>query len=200
MTKIEKLLSETPQTVFTIDDLAVLWNQPDRPRLARVVNYYVRTGRLHSVHKGVYALMEDYSPHEAAIKVFPPAYISFTTALGLHGAYFQYERNIHTMAQASKTITLKNGHTFVYHQLKDKILLNQEGIEKSDSFWLASLERAICDTSYLVPSFAFEYVQRADPGKLISLATIYDNQALVTRIRELCVVIEEIRNEETSVA
>jgi len=200
MTKIEKLLSGAPQTVFTIDDLAVLWNMPDRPRLARGVNYYVRTGRLHSVHKGVYALKEDYSLHEAAIKIFPPAYISFTTALGLHGAYFQYERNIHTMAQASKTITLKNGQTFVYHQLKDMVLLNQEGVEKTDGFWLASLERAICDTSYLVPSFAFEHVERADPGKLLALAAIYDNQALITRIRELCVVIEEIRSEEASVA
>ena len=195
MTKIEPLLAAAPQTIFTIDDLAVRWNMPDRPRLARLANYYVRAGRLHSVHNGVYALRSEYSPHEAAIKLFPPAYISFTTALALHGAHFQYERDIHAMAGASKRITLANGQTYVYHQLKDEALLNREGVEKTDGYWLSSLERAICDTSYLVPGFPFEHIDRADPGKLRELARIYDNQALAGRISELSAAIEETRIE-----
>ena len=193
MTKIETLLSAAPQTVFTIDDLGVLWQMPERHKLARLVNYYVRTGRLHSIRRGVYALKEDYPVHEAAVKLFPPAYISFTTALGLHGAYFQYERDIHAMAQASKTIRLPNGQAYIYHQLKDAILLNREGIEKTDGFWLASLERAICDTSQLVPSFVFEHLGRVDPEKLQALAAIYDNQSLRKRIRALCAEIEADR-------
>lgn len=192
-TKIETLYSAAPQTIFTVDDLAILWSMPDRPKLARLVNYYVRAGRLHSVRRGVYALKANYSPLEAAIKIFPPAYISFTTALGLHGAHFQYERNVHAMARASKTVELKNGQSFVYHQLKDEILFNEDGIEKTDGYWLASLERAICDTSYLAPNFAFEHLDRADPDKLGKLAPLYDNQALVERIEELCKVIEEER-------
>lgn len=199
-TKIERLFAEAAQTVFTLDDLGILWNMPNRPRLARLVNYYVRTGRLYSVHKGVYTLKENYSPHEAAIKIFPPAYISFTTALGLHGTYFQYERNIHAMARASKRITVKSGQTFVYHQIKDEVLLNREDVEKTDGYWLASIERAICDISYLVPSFIFEHLDRADPDKLLALAPIYGNQALVKRIRKLCTIIEETRTEEASYA
>src|SRR3990172_5467910 len=117
MTKIEILLAAAPQTVFTIDDLGILWTMSDRPRLARLANYYVRIGRLHSVHKGVYALRENYSQLEAAVKIFPPAYISFTTALGHHGAYSQYEHDIHAMARASKTVTLPDGQTLHYHQL-----------------------------------------------------------------------------------
>lgn len=193
MTKMEILLSAAPQTVFSIDDLGVLWQMPERRKLARLVNYYVRTGRLHSVRRGVYALHEEYSPQEAAIKLFPPAYISYTTALGLHGATFQFERDIHAMARASKTIKLSDGRVYVYHQLKDEILLNREGVEKRDGYWLASLERAICDTSYLVPGFVFEHLDRVDPEKLQALVTIYKNQALRKRIQALCAEIQADR-------
>jgi predicted transcriptional regulator of viral defense system len=198
MTKIEILLSAAPQTVFTINDLGVLWQIPERHKLARLVNYYVRTGRLYSVRRGVYALNEDYSPHEAAVKLFPPAYISYTTALGLHGAYFQYERDIHAMARASKTIQLPGGQVYVYHQLKDAILLNRDGIEKHDGFWLATLERAICDTSHLAPGFAFEHLDRADPKKLQALAAIYGNQSLRKRIQAISAEIEADQSRGSS--
>ncbi|MBM3146245.1 MAG: hypothetical protein FJ010_14975 [Chloroflexi bacterium] len=189
-TKIELLLSSAPQTTFTIDDLAVLWSMPERYKLVRLVNYYVRTGRLYSIRRGVYTLKEDYSPLEAAIKLSPPAYISSTTALGIHGAYFQYESDLHVMARSSKTIRLSSGQTFVYHRLKDEILLNRQGVEKVDNYWLASLERAICDTSYLTPSFVFEHLERVEVDELRRLASIYDNHALVKRIEALCAVIE----------
>ena len=50
---------------------------------------------------------------------------------------------------------------------------------------LASLERAICDTSYLVPSFVFEYMNQADPDELLRLSKIYANKALARRIEKL---------------
>jgi len=200
MTKIETLLRVAPQTIFTINDLGILWMMPDRHKLARLINYYVRIGRLHGVRRGVYALNERYSLHEAAVKIFPPAYISFTTALALHGAYFQYERDIHLMAQASKTVSLQSGQSFVYHQLKPEILLNLDGIKKTDGYWLASPERAICDTTYLVPLFRFEQVERVETDQLRRLAALYKNQALITRIEALCSEIEKLRDGEQAYA
>ena len=183
-TKPELLLS-IPQNVFTVDDLAVLWRISDRSRLWELIKYYVRTGRLHTIQRGVYAKTDHYSPFEAAIKLFPPAYISFTTALAYHGVFFQYSSEVHCMATASKRLETANGHVFVYHQLKNNVLLNQQGIQKTDGSWIASLERAICDTSYLVPSFPFEHLDNVDEGKLEGILSIYDNKALQNRIKRM---------------
>ena len=189
-TKAELLLT-TSQTVYTVDDLAVLWQMPDRSRLWESIKYYLRTNRIISLQRGVYSLTENYSPFEAAVKLFPPAYVSFTTALAYHGVLFHYSSEIHAMAQASKRLEIDGGRVYVYHQLKNDVLLNQQGIEKSNSFWIATLERAICDTSYLVPSYPFENVNRADPQKLEQLSKIYGNKALQSRIIKISALIRE---------
>lgn len=190
MTKAELLLSSS-QTVFTVDDLAVLWQMTDRSRLWESIKYYLRTNRLHSIQRGVYALSEDYSPFEAAVKLFPPAYISYTSALAYHGAFFQYSSEIHVMAQASKRLKVMSGQVFIYHQLKNYILLNQMGIEKLDGYWMATLERAICDTSYLVPSFVFEHLDNVNPQILEQLSKLYGNKSLQNRIKRIISIIRE---------
>lgn len=190
MTKAELLLSAS-QTVFTVDDLAILWHMTDRSRLWESIKYYLRTNRLHSIQRGVYALSEDYSPFEAAVKLFPPAYISYTTALAYHGASFQYSSEIHLMAQASKRLEVRGGQVFIYHQLKNEILLNQKGVEKKDGYWMATLERAICDTSYLVPSFVFEHLDNVNPVELEQLSKLYGNKALQYRIKRIVSILRE---------
>jgi predicted transcriptional regulator of viral defense system len=188
-TKAELLLS-TSQTVFTVDDLAILWQIPDRFRLWEVIKYYVRTNRLYRIQRGVYALSENYSLFEAAIKLFPPSYISFTTALAQHGVMYQYSSKVHVMAQASKRLKISNGQIIVYHQLKNDILLNKKGVEKIDGYWIASLERAICDTSYLVPNFSFEHWGNADPNYLNDIAKLY-GKALQRRIMRIATLIRD---------
>ena len=191
-TKAEMLLS-APQTVFTVDDLAVLWQMPDRSKLWESIKYYVHTGRLYSIQRGVYAISKEYSLFEAGVKLFSPAYVSFTTALAHHGMLFQYSSEIQLMAQASKQIELSTGQVFVYHQLKNEILFNQQGIEKTDNYWIADLERAICDTSYLVPNFAFEHLRNVDLQKLQLTAKIYNNKALEKRIEQVISLAKEER-------
>jgi len=188
-TKAEILLS-VPQTVFTVDDLAVLWQMPNRSKLWESIKYYVRTNRLHKIQRGVYVLSEEYSPFEAAVKLFPPAYISYTSALAYHGAFFQYSSEIHLMAQTSKRLEVGE-QVFVYHQLKNVALLNQRGVEKVEGYWIASLERAICDTSYLVPGFVFEYLGNANPERLEQLSKLYGNTALQNRIKQIIAAIME---------
>lgn len=189
-TKAEILLS-VPQSVFTVDDLAVLWKMPDRSKLWESIKYYLRTQRLYSIQRGVYALAEDFAPFEVGVKLFPPAYISFSTALAHHGVIFQYDSAIHLMAQASKRLEISTGQVFIYHQLKNDVLLNQRGIEKVDGYWIAGLERAICDTSYLVPGFVFEHPGNANPKKLERIARLYSNKALEKRIRQIASRISE---------
>lgn len=190
-TKAEILLS-VPQTVFTVDDLAVLWQMPDRSKLWESIKYYVRTKRLYSIQRGVYALAEDYSLFEAGVKLFPPAYVSFITALAHHGVLFQYSSVVHLMAQASKRIEI-DGRIFEYHQLKNEILFNQLGIDKVDNYWISSLERAVCDTSYLVPNFVFEHLRNVDFQQLELIAKIYHNKALEKRIERIISITKEER-------
>ena len=101
-TKSELLLS-VPQTVFTVDDLAILWQISDRSRLWESIKYYVRTNRLYNMQRGVYALSEDYSPFEAAVKLVPPAYIPFITSLAHHGAFFPYSSEVNAISLKSST-------------------------------------------------------------------------------------------------
>ena len=189
-TKMEILLT-SPQTVFTVDDLAVLWKMADRSKLWESIKYYLRTGRLRLIQRGIYSIADDYSPFEAAVKIFPPAYISHITALAFHGAYFQYTDEIHVMAQTSKRIDLPDGRPIIYHQLKNEMLLNQDGVYKHDGVWMAGLERAICDTFYLGPGFVFEHIEKADLQELARLSLLYDNRALVGRIRKLISILQE---------
>jgi predicted transcriptional regulator of viral defense system len=190
MTKIEILL-KSPQKVFTVDDLAVMWQMPDRRKLAEVIKYYVRVRRLSKVFRGVYTLDEDYSELELAVNIFPPAYISYITALGIHGISFQYYESIHVMATASKTITLQSGKKVIFHQLKDEILIDQIGLQKEEGYLIASPERTICDTLYLRPTYTFDHLGGINIETLRAMVAIYRNQALTKRIEKLIPLIQQ---------
>ena len=184
MTKMEKLL-RSAQKVFTVNDLAVLWQSTNRRRLFEIIKYYVRVGRLYTISRGVYATEPQSNNLEVAMKLFSPAYISYVTALGIHGINFQYDASIHAMASASKTIRIFSGETFVYHQIKARILFNEAGLIKEAEYWIASPERAICDTLYLSPDFYFDHPNTLNVEKIRSLVSIYRNAALIKRVNEL---------------
>ncbi|KUK79862.1 MAG: hypothetical protein XD95_0076 [Microgenomates bacterium 39_7] len=184
MTKIEKLLT-SEQRVFTVDDLAVLWNMPDRKKLWESIKYYLRSERLKKIYSGVYVLADrEYDQLELAVNLFTPAYISFHTALAIHGVNFQYYSEVHAMALASKKIQF-NGQSFVYHQLKDEIFFNELGIEQKTAYKIASIERAVCDTLYLMPSMTFDVLDGVNPNKLQQVAQIYDNKSLIKKAQKL---------------
>lgn len=190
MTKIEILL-KSPQKVFTVDDLAVMWQIPDRRKLAEVIKYYIRVCRLSKVFRGVYTLDQDYSELELAVHIFPPAYISFITALGIHGITFQYYESIHVMATASKTISLPSEKKIIFHQLKDEILFDKTGLQKEGNYLIASPERTICDTLYLKPTYTFDHLGGIDIEILSEVVAIYRNQALTNRINKLIPLIQQ---------
>jgi len=181
--KISQLLRQG-KTIFSIDDLAVIWQISERRKLVEIIKYYLRTGQLVSVRRGVYALDEKYSPLEAAQKIFPPCYISCHTALALHGINFQYYETIHCMAAKGKIVTLPE-QTIVYHQLKDELLFNETGLVWQDNYLLAGPERAIIDALYLHPDSVFDHLASIDSDLLLALAQIYDKQSIIRKVRLL---------------
>lgn len=159
-----------------MQDLAVLWGVSDEVSLYSNISYYVKTGRLLKVHKGVYVLGE-YTSFELGQKLLPPSYISFYTALAAHGIIFQLYEEKHYMALVSKRIKVNN-ETFVYHKLKAEIFFDQTGIVNEGNYLIAGPERAICDSLYLVPGLAFDSLFGVDKQKLSDVVKIYHNTRL----------------------
>lgn len=188
-TKRIEILHKSGKNVFTLDDVAILWRVEDRRKLIESVKSYVRRKRIFSPHRGIYILDKAYNPFELAQKVISPSYISLYTALALHGVIFQHYSEIHCFAPYSKIIEI-GGQKYVYHKMNLQILLNPEGIIQKNNYWIASPERAVCDSLYLNKSFAFDNILNLKVRKLVKISKIYRNQRLVRNIQSL---IKEIK-------
>jgi predicted transcriptional regulator of viral defense system len=175
--KIEQLLA-SPQTIFTVQDLGVLWQVTDKTALYSNIQYYLRVGKLKRVHKGIYALsVKEYNSFELAQKLIRPSYISFYTALEVHGITFQVYSAIHSVALKSKQLTV-NQEKFIYHQLKEKVFYDSLGIEDKTTYLIAGPERAICDSLYLSPGLSFDSLDDINLVFLSQVSKIYNNQRL----------------------
>lgn len=85
-----KAILRSKQTVFTFKDLLLVWDGTDVDIARKRVNYYIQTGCLCSIRRGIYAKDKNHDRFELATKIFTPAYISFETVLGSAGITFQY--------------------------------------------------------------------------------------------------------------
>lgn len=135
-------------TVWSLDDLRVLWREVDVNALRGKAKYYADRQRLLRVRKGIYALSRDYNPYELAQKLIRPSYISLESALRAHGVIRQYSSVITCIALYPREI-LVDGRTYRYHQMKGDILACPVGIEQRANYAMATPERAICDALYL---------------------------------------------------
>jgi predicted transcriptional regulator of viral defense system len=187
MTKIEKLLNSSLH-VFTVQDLAVVWGISDKLKLWNNIRYYLRSNRLKRIHRGLY-VVGAYTSFEVAQKLITPSYISFYTALAVHGIIFQVYETIHSVALKSKTIMVGK-EKFVYHQLKDEIFFNKVGLrlvetENGRNYNIASPERAVCDSLYLVSGLSFDDLSPINMEKLRDIALIYKNSRLEREVEEI---------------
>lgn len=184
--KIESLIA-SKQSVFTTQDLGLLWQMPHKRKLFETIKYYLRTKRLQIVHKGLYVLpdVRTPSPNEVAQKLVPLSYTSLSTALTFHGINFQYDSAIHSVSLTSRRYKI-NGQVYVYHKIKDVIFFNQAGLENMTTHTIASPERAVCDTLYFFPDWSFDNLDKINKDKLFELSAIYLNKKLEQRVKKLC--------------
>ena len=89
-----KTILKSDKSVFTFQDLALLWGEQASPAIRVRVNYYVRKGELLRLRKGIYAKSKNYDPLELATRIYTPAYVSFETVLAKEGLVFQYYEKI----------------------------------------------------------------------------------------------------------
>jgi predicted transcriptional regulator of viral defense system len=186
-------LDKTDRKIFSTQDLAVIWNQPDKRKLYETIKYYLRTNQLYQITRGIYStekldekdITKNISlPFKIAQKISPNSYISLYTALKYHGLIFQYYENIYSIGERNMERGIFN-KKFIYKTMKDDIFRNERAIISPNGYRIASKERAVCDTLYLIPNVGIDNVEMLDKKKVEETSKIYGNKSLDKRLKLL---------------
>lgn len=172
------------KTVFTLKDIALLWQNPDTNAARVRLNYYVRNGDLHRIRRGVYSKGKEYNKLELATRIFTPAYVSFETVLAKEGLIFQYQTQISIASYLTRVIVVEE-QTYSYNKIKDEILTNTIGIDLVGETSIATKERALLDTLYINTNYHFDNLRSLDWNKIYSILSIYDNKRMSKIINQL---------------
>ena len=176
-------LYQAKNTVFTIDEIALLSGEIERFNLKSKINYYVKKGDLRNVRKGIYTKIE-YDPLELATKIFTPSYISLETVLKKEGVIFQAYETIFIVSYLARKIEV-NAHLFQYRRLKEKYLLAREGIVQKQNFAIATKERAFLDALYLYGEYYFDNLAVLDKDKIFALLDVFQSGTLSKRAKKI---------------
>jgi len=114
------------RTVFQLADIAMLFPKSENKFLANKMGYYVKTGKLLNLRKGVYA-KPGYNALEFANLLYTPSYISLEYVLQQAGVVFQYDSRYSSVSYLSREIDV-DGNTYSYRRIKGDIIINTIGM------------------------------------------------------------------------
>jgi hypothetical protein len=172
------------RTVFRINDIALLIDKEKNDSLYKILNYYVKTGKLLNPRKGFYA-KENYKPEELACLLYPPTYISLEYVLQRAGIIFQYNSTITNISYLTRETEIDR-QTFRYRQMKGEILTNTAGITlNKNNINIATTERAFLDMLYLNKNFYFDNLRGLNKKAVSKLLPIYNSQTLIKTVNKL---------------
>jgi len=174
-------LYESPKTILTIKDIALIWEETNTVNLLSKIKYYAKQGSLIRLTRGVFAKSKDYDVKELATSIYTPSYISFETVLREAGIIFQHHDSI--FVAGPYPTTKKIGDiTITFRKLKDSVLYSAVGIKNEKNYSIATPGRAFLDTIYLSPKFYFDNLRSINWETCFELAKIYDNKQLIKRV------------------
>jgi len=180
-------LYKNNRTVFKINDIALIMGKEKDDALYKILNYYVRSGKLLNPRKGFYA-KEGYKPEELACLLYPPTYISLEYVLQRSGVIFQYDSAITNVSYLAREIEI-DGQTIRYRQMKGEILSNTIGIIlNKNNINIATPERAFLDMLYLNGRYYFDNLHVLNKKSVAKLLPIYDSQALEKKVNKLLMI------------
>lgn len=174
-------LYQSPKTILTNKDLALIWNISNKKNLHSTVAYYVKRKVLIRLTRGVFAKNEDYNIKELATSVYTPSYITFETVLREAGVIFQHYNSIFVAAPYSFNKKI-DGSTFIFRKLKDEVLFNSTSIISKDNYSIATVERAFLDMIYLFPNYYFDNLKLINWEKCVEISKIYNNKQMIKRL------------------
>jgi hypothetical protein len=165
------------QTVFTSREIALLIGEKSANNLKSKLSYYVKTGKLIRLRRGIFARSKDYNKNELVVRIYTPAYISFETVLAREGVTFQYYKSFFVASYLSREITV-GGNKIIYRKLKDGVLTNKKGLIDRRSYFEATKERAFLDRLYLFPRYSFDNLRGIDWDACEDIVLIYRSKKL----------------------
>ncbi len=174
-------LYNSSKTVFSYNDIALLWNETNTNNLKAKIFYYVKQKALTRLSRGIFVKDKNYDVKELAATIYKPSYISFETVLRRAGVVFQHYDTIFIASKWAKTVKI-NKHTFCFRKLKNIILYNPKGIISQNNYSIAIPERALLDMIYLFPDCYFDNLETINWEKCFDLAEIYSNKQLIKRL------------------
>lgn len=176
-------LYESPKTILTIKDIALIWGETNTVNLISKIKYYAKQGSLVRLTRGVFAKDKNYNPKELATSLYTPSYISFETVLREAGIIFQHQTAIFVAGPYPTTKKISD-QTITFRKLKDSVLYSALGIKNEENYSIATPERAFLDTIYLSPKFYFDNLRSINWETCAELAKIYDNKQLIKRLKK----------------
>ncbi len=174
-------LYESPKTILTIKDIALIWEETNTVNLLSKIKYYAKQGSLIRLTRGVFAKSKEYDVKELATSIYTPSYVSFETVLREAGIIFQHHDTIFVAGPYPTTKKIGN-QTITFRKLKDSVLYSALGIKNEKNYSIATPERAFLDTIYLSPKFYFDNLRSINWELCFELVKIYDNKQLVKRL------------------
>jgi len=176
-----KLFKNT-KTVFTSKELALILSETNSDNLKAKIYYYIKTGVIVRLWRGIYAKGFDFDIKELATSIYSPSYISFETVFRNAGMIFQHYDTIFVAGPWAKDLKIAK-HKLTFRRLKKTVLYNPAGIINKDNYSIATPERAFLDMIYLSPEYYFDNLDSLDWDKCFELVTIYDNKQLFGRLK-----------------
>lgn len=172
---------QSPKTVLTAEEIAILWNETKPANLYAKLQYYVKHGSLLRLRRGIYAKNKDFNKKELATKIFIPSYISFETVLREAGMIFQHYDSMFVASYVTRNIRVGDMR-FCFRKIKNEALYNANGIVTENKFSQAMPERAFLDMIYLFPRYYFDNLDSLNWDTCRDLAPLYGNKQLQKRL------------------
>jgi hypothetical protein len=171
------------RTVFKINDIALIMGEEKDDALYKILNYYVKTGKLLNPRRGFYA-KKGYKPEELSCLLYPPTYISLEYVLQRSSVVFQYDSAITNVSYLTREVEIDN-QIFRYHKMKGEISTNPAGIIlNKNNINIATPERAFLDMLYLNGKYYFDNPHALNKKAISKLLPIYNSSALVKEVNK----------------
>ena len=174
-------LLRSKKTVFSTKDVALLWGEESEGATRVRLSYYVKTGKLIRIHRGLYAKDGNYDKLELATRIYTPSYISFETVLTRAGINFQYYDNIFVASYVNREIEIGD-QKITFIRMKNYVLSNTAGIEHNAGYAIATKERAFLDRIYVSKDYHFDNLGSLNWDKVFEILPIYNNKRMMKKV------------------
>ena len=176
-----EVLLRSPKTVFSINDVTLLWGEERKRIVAVRLNKYAKAGKLIRLRRGVYAKDKNYDRLELATRIYTPSYISFETVLTRAGINFQKYESIFVASYVTREIEVDK-QNISYIRMKDYVLSNTAGVEQNGNVAMATKERAFLDRIYISKDYHFDNLDGLDWDKVFEILPIYNNKRMEKKV------------------